>query len=121
MHANAQTTHSSSISTQMNNNSNLIQTTHSNNIDSSDKIQNVDLGEDNKDKDNEECDLPYISEAEFGEYLQEWVKMLEEEKVDIIKDQYDSVELDDVIHPAKDENAKWKLSGLFCSLELPFH
>ncbi|CAG8632573.1 22810_t:CDS:2, partial [Gigaspora rosea] len=80
MHANAQTTHSSSISTQMNNNSNLIQTTHSNNIDSSDKIQNVDLGEDNKDKDNEECDLPYISEAEFGEYLQEWVEMLEEEK-----------------------------------------
>ncbi|CAG8582549.1 1960_t:CDS:2 [Gigaspora margarita] len=85
--------------------------THSNNIDSLDKIQNVDLGEDNKDKDNEECDLPYISEAEFGEYLQEWVEMLNEEtEANIIEDQYDSVELDDVIHLAIDENAKWKLS-----------
>ncbi|CAG8681847.1 24936_t:CDS:1, partial [Gigaspora rosea] len=58
-----------------------------NNIDLSNKIQNVDLGEDNKDENNEEYELPYISEAEFGEYLQEWVEMLEEEKVDIIEDQ----------------------------------
>ncbi|CAG8794606.1 10981_t:CDS:1, partial [Gigaspora rosea] len=65
MHANAQTTHSSSISTQMNYNSTSTQTTHINNIDSSDKIQNVDLGKNNKDEDNEKCDLPYISEAEF--------------------------------------------------------
>ncbi|CAG8857628.1 14299_t:CDS:1, partial [Gigaspora margarita] len=48
-------------------------TTHSNtNIESSDKIQNEHLDENNKDEDNEECDLPYISEAELGEYLQEW-------------------------------------------------
>ncbi|CAG8748786.1 45945_t:CDS:2 [Gigaspora margarita] len=107
MHANTQTTHSSLISTQINNNSTLTQTTHSNNIDSSDKIQNVDLGKDNKDEDNEEYNLPYISEAEFGKYLQEWVEILDEKtEVDIIKDQYDTVELDDVIHPAIDENAK---------------
>ncbi|CAG8750094.1 40184_t:CDS:2 [Gigaspora margarita] len=111
MHANTQTTHSSSISTQINNNSTLTQTIHSNNIDSSDKIQNVNLGEDNKDEDNEECDLLYISEMEFGEYLQEWVEMLDEEmEANIIKDQYDSVKLDNVIHPAIDKNAKWKLS-----------
>ncbi|KAF0350900.1 hypothetical protein F8M41_015408 [Gigaspora margarita] len=53
------------------------------------------IEQDNKDEDNEECDLPYISEAEF--------------------------ELDDIIHPAIDENSKWELFGLFCSLELPFH
>ncbi|CAG8837942.1 17336_t:CDS:2 [Gigaspora margarita] len=102
----------------MNNNSTLTQMTHSNNIDSLDKIQNVDLSEDNKDEDNEECNLLYISEAEFGG------KLDEEKKVNIIKDhkdQYDSVELDNIIHLAIDKNAKWKLSGLFCSLELPFH
>ncbi|CAG8833568.1 4659_t:CDS:2, partial [Gigaspora margarita] len=92
IHANTQTTHSSTISTQMNDNTTLTQTIHSNNTDS-DKIQNVHL--DNKDENNEECDLPYISEAEF--------------------------KLDDVIHPAINENAKWNLSGLFCLLELPFH
>ncbi|CAG8847144.1 44182_t:CDS:2, partial [Gigaspora margarita] len=96
----AQTIHSSTISTQMNDNTTLTQTTHSNNTDL-DEIQNVHL--DNKDEDNEECDLPYISEAEFSEYLQEW-------EVDIIEDQYDSVELDDVIHLAIDKNAKWNLS-----------
>ncbi|RIB04754.1 hypothetical protein C2G38_2283078 [Gigaspora rosea] len=119
-----QTIHSNTTSTQMtHNNTTLTQTIHSNtNIDSSDKTQNENLGADNKDEDNEECDLPYISKAEFGEYLQEWVEMLdEEEEADIIEDQGDYIELDDIIHPAIDENAKWKLSGLFCSLELPFH
>ncbi|CAG8657130.1 3775_t:CDS:2 [Racocetra fulgida] len=42
-----------------------------NNIGSSDKTQNEYLDEDNKEiEDNEECDLTYISETEFGEYLQ---------------------------------------------------
>ncbi|CAG8653354.1 22208_t:CDS:2, partial [Gigaspora rosea] len=69
-----QTIHSNTTSTQMtHDNTTLTQTIHSNtNIDSSDKTQNEYLGADNKDEDNEECDLPYISEAEFGEYLQEW-------------------------------------------------
>ncbi|CAG8657340.1 2874_t:CDS:2 [Gigaspora margarita] len=113
-----QTTHSNTASTQMTHDN----TTTNTNIESSDKTQNKHLDEDNKDEDNEECDLPYISKAKFGEYLQEWVEMLDEEKeADIIEDQDDYVELDDIIHPANDENAKWKLSGLFCSLELPFH
>ncbi|CAG8609149.1 4568_t:CDS:2, partial [Cetraspora pellucida] len=110
MHNNA---HSDTTSTQMtHDNTTLTQTIHSNtNIDSSDKTQNEHLGADNKDEDNEECDLPYISEAEFGEYLQEWVEMLdEEEEADIIEDQDDYIELDDIIHLAIDENAKWKLS-----------
>ncbi|KAF0532140.1 hypothetical protein F8M41_011418 [Gigaspora margarita] len=117
-------THSDTNSTQMaHDNTTLTQTTHSNtNIDPSDKTQNEDLGEDNKDEDNEECDLPYISEAEFGEYLQEWVEMLDkEEEADIIKDQDNYIELDDIIHLAIDKTANWKLFGLFCSLELPFH
>ncbi|CAG8782865.1 11198_t:CDS:1, partial [Gigaspora margarita] len=121
MHNNAaitQTTYSDTASTQMTHDNTT--TTHSNtNIE---LLQNEHLDEDNKDEDNKECDLPYISEAEFGEYLQEWVKMLdEEEEADIIKDQDDYVELDDIIHPAIDKNAKWKLSSLFCSLELPIH
>ncbi|CAG8811623.1 44872_t:CDS:1, partial [Gigaspora margarita] len=116
--------HSNTTSTQMmHNNTTLTQTIHSNtNIDSLNKTQNEHLGADNKDKDNEECNLPYISEAEFGEYLQEWVEILDEEKeADIIKDQDDYIELDDITHLAIDENTKWKLSGLFCSLKLPFH
>ncbi|CAG8597689.1 9299_t:CDS:1 [Racocetra persica] len=75
MHNNATIiqTHSNTTSTQMTyDNTTLTQTTHSNtNIDSSDKTQNMYLDEDNKNKNNEECDLPYISETEFGEYLQE--------------------------------------------------
>ncbi|CAG8657113.1 3774_t:CDS:2 [Racocetra fulgida] len=47
-----------------------------NNIGSSDKTQNEYLDEDNKEiEDNEECDLTYISETEFGEYLQGWVEI----------------------------------------------
>ncbi|CAG8813687.1 30731_t:CDS:2 [Gigaspora margarita] len=104
--------HDNTITQTIYNNTAIIQTTYN-------KTQNK---QDNKDEDNEEYDLPYIFEAEFGEYLQEWVEMLdEEEEADIIKDQDDYVELDDIIHLAIDENAKWKLSGLFCSLELPFY
>ncbi|CAG8786798.1 6185_t:CDS:2, partial [Dentiscutata erythropus] len=55
------------------------------------KTQNEYLDED-KDENNEKCDLLYIFEAEFGEYLQEWVKMLNEEKeADILEDQDDYV------------------------------
>ncbi|CAG8840578.1 39280_t:CDS:2, partial [Gigaspora margarita] len=113
MHNNAaitQTTHSNTTLTQITrNNTTLTQTIHNNTyIDLLDKTQNE---QDNKDEDNKECYLPYISEAEF--------EMLdEEEEMDIIKDQDDYVELDDIIHLAIDENAKWKLSSLFCLLEL---
>ncbi|CAG8850179.1 28669_t:CDS:1, partial [Gigaspora margarita] len=98
MHNNAaitQTTHSDTASTQMIHDN----TTTNTNIESSDKTQNEHLDENNKDEDNKECDLLYISEAEFGEYLQEWVEILDEkEEVDIIEDQDDYIELDDIIH-----------------------
>ncbi|CAG8795003.1 9942_t:CDS:1, partial [Racocetra fulgida] len=79
-----------------------------NNISSLDKTQNEYLGEDNKEiEDNEECDLTYISEMEFGEYLQGWVEMLnKEEKADIIKDQNDLVELNNSTYLALDKDAK---------------
>ncbi|CAG8743380.1 7346_t:CDS:1, partial [Cetraspora pellucida] len=58
--------HSTTSTQIMHNNVTLTQIIHSNtNIDLSDKRQNEHLGEDNKDENNEECDLPYISEAEF--------------------------------------------------------
>ena len=56
---------------------------------------------------NEENDSSSISEVEFGEYLQEWVEMLEEE-IDTIEDRGDISELDDmdgIIHPAINEDA----------------
>ncbi|CAG8835016.1 45841_t:CDS:2, partial [Gigaspora margarita] len=73
----------------MHNNAAIIQTTHN-------KTQNE---QNNKDEDNKECDLAYITEAEF-EILNE------EEEADIIKNQDDYIELDDIIHLAIDENAK---------------
>ncbi|CAG8785541.1 3617_t:CDS:1, partial [Racocetra persica] len=79
-----------------------------NNIGSSDKIQNEYLDEDNKEvEDNEEYDLTYISKTEFGEYLQGWVEILnEEEETDIIDDQNDPVELDNSTYPALNKDVK---------------
>ncbi|CAG8481439.1 3751_t:CDS:1, partial [Cetraspora pellucida] len=72
------------------------------------EIKNEFANENNSEetKDNEGCDS-YISEAEFWEYLQKWAEILdEEEKTSITQDQDDTIELDDSIHPAIDENAK---------------
>ncbi|CAG8599577.1 7933_t:CDS:2, partial [Cetraspora pellucida] len=111
-----QTTHSNVIKPS---NMKTLDIINSDNINSSDKIANEIQNEssnknnDEEAEDNEGCDS-YISEAEF--------EMLdEEEETSITQDKDDTVELDDSIHPAIDENAKWKLSSLFDLLDLPFH
>ena len=62
-------------------------------------------------------------ENEFSEYLQDWVDMLKEEEL-AINDENEFDEdhiIDDITHPAIDDNAKWELITLFKNdLELPF-
>ncbi|CAG8776694.1 11821_t:CDS:2, partial [Dentiscutata erythropus] len=74
-------------------------------------------------KEDYEEDLSLISEAEFGEYFQEWEEMLEEEENSTLNDEgQDDIldsELDDTIYLAVDNNAKWKLANLFCPIDLP--
>ncbi|CAG8538736.1 2542_t:CDS:2 [Dentiscutata erythropus] len=68
----------------------------------------------NKKDQNEELS---ISEEDFGEYLQGWAELLEEEQDN--EDQVNIEDLDDIVHPALDKDAKWQLENLFVTLELP--
>ena len=81
-----------------------------------DPVDNLVLTEEESD---EEVDEPQL-ENEFGEYLQDWIEMLEEEKnaeFDEDSDQNgedsNTVDVQDVSHPAIDANAKWALETLF--------
>ncbi|CAG8837098.1 9821_t:CDS:2, partial [Gigaspora margarita] len=67
-------------------------------------------------EDNEELS---ISEEDFGEYLQGWAELLEEEQDN--EDRVNIEDLDDIVHPALDKDAKWQLENLFVTLELPSH
>ncbi|EXX56151.1 hypothetical protein RirG_218840 [Rhizophagus irregularis DAOM 197198w] len=64
-------------------------------------------------------------ENDFGEYLQGWAKMLEEEKnaeLDEETEEQSNTQIDDVTHPANDTSAKWDLLILFNNIDvnLPF-
>ncbi|RGB39100.1 hypothetical protein C1646_754970, partial [Rhizophagus diaphanus] len=74
--------------------------------------------EEDSDDENTESQL----ENDFGEYLQSWTDMLrEEENADILDEKKNTefnnkksnILLDDIAHPANDDNAKWKLLILF--------
>src|SRR6185437_894239 len=59
-------------------------------------------------------------EEENGNYLQGWAEMLEEETSKFENEEYEINEMDvsdvttnDIIHPAIDPDAKWKLESLF--------
>ncbi|PKK62159.1 hypothetical protein RhiirC2_717911 [Rhizophagus irregularis] len=77
-----------------------------------------------EDSDEETTELPL--ENDFGEYLQGWAEMLEEEEnvgFDEESSEENNISLDDVTHPANDTNAKWPLAILFnndISTGLPF-
>ncbi|UZO25805.1 uncharacterized protein OCT59_018064 [Rhizophagus irregularis] len=77
-----------------------------------------------EDSDEETTKLPL--ENDFGEYLQGWAEMLEEEEnvgFDEESSEENDISLDDVTHPANDTNAKWPLAILFnndISIGLPF-
>ena len=60
---------------------------------------------------------------DFGEYLQDWAEILEEEKNAELDEEKSDMSLNDVAHPANDINAKWDLVTLFkknININLPF-
>ncbi|CAG8845834.1 1874_t:CDS:1, partial [Gigaspora margarita] len=61
----------------------------------------------------------FISKEDFGEYLQGWAKLLEEEQDN--EDQVNFEDLDDIVHLILDKDAKWQLESLFIILKLPSH
>ena len=72
----------------------------------------------------EENDNVINSEEEFDNYLQGWAEILEQETLKF-QDENDNemeefVETNNIIHPAIDPDAKWKLESLFKDLEFPF-
>lgn len=79
-------------------------------------------------EEEEETDIIEI-EKEFGNYLQGWAEMLEEETSKFQNEEYEIDEMDEsdifavtnnIIHPAIDSDAKWKLESLFKDLKFPF-
>ncbi len=79
--------------------------------------------EENPEDEEEEEDLANL-EKEFGNYLQGWAEMLEEETLRFQNDEDNEIdelnEITDITHPAIDPNAKWNLDSLFKELELSF-
>ena len=76
---------------------------------------------------NEETEVFVDSEEDFGNYLQGWADMLEEEKKGFDNENFEEIsendvflELENITHPAIDINAKWELASLFKELDLPF-
>ncbi|CAI2194474.1 4267_t:CDS:2, partial [Funneliformis geosporum] len=70
------------------------------------------LIEEEHDKIHDESDneAEFQLENEFNEYLQNWAEMLEEERISIFDENFDENNtIDNIIHPAIDFNAKWKL------------
>ena len=91
-----------------------------------DKNPNENPENEEEDDDNNDDDSTNL-EKEFGNYLQGWAEMLEEETLKFQNDEIDEIEelneitVNDVIHLAIDSNAKWNLDSLFKELELPFY
>ena|SRR5829696_68582 len=72
-----------------------------------------------EESDDDEADEPQL-ENEFGEYLQGWIEMLDEEKNAEFDENSDEntednnmVNVHDITHPAIDTSAKWALETLF--------
>jgi hypothetical protein len=90
-----------------------------------DDIEIDENNEENLEEEEEDENLADL-EGELGNYLQGWSEMLEEENTQFLNDDYETDELDlytntmEIIHPAIDSDAKWKLESLFKDLEFPF-
>ena len=77
-------------------------------------------------EDHDDDELPDVSslEADFGQFLDVWVVILVEETDEFTDTEEEngemlSSEIEDIIHPAVDSNAKWDLNTLFNELQLP--
>ena len=90
-----------------------------------DKNPNENPENEEEEEDNNDDDSTNLEKA-FGNYLQGWAEMLEEETLTFQNDEIDEIEelneitVNNVIHSAIDPNAKWNLDSLFKKLELPF-
>jgi hypothetical protein len=102
------------------------------NQDSNNRLNNLEGGEgsnpavnleaDSEPLDDDEDDENTEFESKFGEYLQGWAEMLNEEDNNDDDDDFD-ISLNDITHPAIDSNAKWELEFLFnknINVDLPF-
>ena len=90
-------------------------------------VENIEenLEEENieSEEDEEEANTSEL-EKEFGNYLQGWAEMLEQETLRF-QDENDNemeefVETNNIIHPAIDSDAKWNLNSIFKELAFPF-
>ncbi|CAB4446996.1 unnamed protein product [Rhizophagus irregularis] len=111
---------------EMNNDENSNENSNENSHESPNENPNKNSN-DLEESDNEEIDLSHLTdlEKEFGNYLQGWAEMLEEETLKFQNEEdeineVNKITVSDVTHPAVDTNAKWDLNSLFKELELPF-
>uniref|UniRef100_U9UTU7 Uncharacterized protein n=3 Tax=Rhizophagus irregularis TaxID=588596 RepID=U9UTU7_RHIID len=111
---------------EMNNDENSNENSNENSHESPNENPNENSN-DLEESDNEEIDLSHLTdlEKEFGNYLQGWAEMLEEETLKFQNEENEinevnEITVSDVTHPAVDTNAKWDLNSLFKELELPF-
>lgn len=59
---------------------------------------------------------------DFGNYLQEWIDMLEDEKKAFEElEEIDDDENDNITHPAINLNAKWELLSIFKELDFLYN
>lgn len=75
-----------------------------------------------EDFDEEEVVDSSSLETEFGEFLDVWVEIITNETEELANTENEDeemLEINDIVHPAVDSNAKWDLSTLFNDLELP--
>ena len=80
--------------------------------------ENIEKNLEEEEEDENLADL----EEELGDYLQGWSEMLEEETYEFEENENEIVhiEINNILHPAIDSNAKWKLDSLFKKLQFPF-
>ena len=88
-----------------------------------DPEETIDLTLNNNDFDEDEVPDSSSLEANFGEFLDVWVEILVEETEEFTgieeENEEELSEIEDIIHPAVDPNAKWDLNTLFNELSLP--
>jgi hypothetical protein len=90
-----------------------------NSDDNDEKNENNEKNNENEEKENNNL------EKEFNDYLQGWAEMLKEETERFEDEEYEAEDIlettNNIIHPAVNSNAKWKLELLFKDLKFPFN
>ncbi|RHZ77148.1 hypothetical protein Glove_185g69 [Diversispora epigaea] len=100
---------------------NTIDNTINNTIDNTDLTDNENFEVIDSSQESEEEIDEDTNSGDFGNYLQEWISMLEDEKEAFIDlEENENEELENIIHPAINSNAKWELLSLFKELNSPF-